>query len=330
MSAGRVKDDVMSRITIAMPKARDGAKREPFIPESVKESMSGGAAAMDTPRTTERDLMWSQGGPGVYVCDYRKYYVLEEDEWKFDTIPEFMDGKNVMDFFDADIEQRLAALEAEEAELEAQGAYAPEDDDEDELGEDEIILHKAIRGRQEIARKESHITKPNVPHAIRARSKDAAQVREHLESHGLEADGLLASVSRGRKRARTPDVRSKGHGRPDVLPDNQDAGDDMDDGEGRSRSRSRSQSVSTKHMRNAHVRSTSVQSRSATRGPRASSVAPGQKLDVFKAKKKQERANYRFAAGGDADRKHTGRDAAKLVKHLNSGKRSLGTSTIGR
>ena len=56
----------------------------------------------------------------MYACDYRKYYLLEEDEWKFDTIPEFMDGKNVMDFFDADIEARLSRLEEEEAELEAQ------------------------------------------------------------------------------------------------------------------------------------------------------------------------------------------------------------------
>jgi len=42
---------------------------------------------------------------------------------RFDTIPEFMDGKNVMDFFDADIEKRLEAIEMEEAELEARGAY---------------------------------------------------------------------------------------------------------------------------------------------------------------------------------------------------------------
>jgi hypothetical protein len=37
----------------------------------------------------------SNSGAGVYACDYRKYYVLEEDEWRFDTIPEFMDGKNM-------------------------------------------------------------------------------------------------------------------------------------------------------------------------------------------------------------------------------------------
>ncbi len=39
--------------------------------------------------------MWANGGPGVYVCDYRKYYDLKDDDWKFDTIPEFMDGKYI-------------------------------------------------------------------------------------------------------------------------------------------------------------------------------------------------------------------------------------------
>jgi hypothetical protein len=39
-----------------------------------------------------------------------------------------------------------------------------------------------------------------------------------------------------------------------------------------------------------------------------------------------ERKIVREARCGEADRRHY----PKLVKHLNSGKRSLGTSTIGR
>ena len=35
--------------------------------------------------------------------------MLESDEWRFDTIPEFLDGKNTMDFFDADIEDRYTS-----------------------------------------------------------------------------------------------------------------------------------------------------------------------------------------------------------------------------
>ena len=43
---------------------------------------------------------------------------LDNDDWNLDVIPEIIDGKNIADFLDPDIEQRLAELEAqEEAEL---------------------------------------------------------------------------------------------------------------------------------------------------------------------------------------------------------------------
>lgn len=49
--------------------------------------------------------------------------MLEDDEWKYDVMPEIMDGKNVADFVDSDIHERLAALEAEEEKLIAEGYY---------------------------------------------------------------------------------------------------------------------------------------------------------------------------------------------------------------
>lgn len=129
LSSGRVKNDIMSRITVVQPKPRDNIKRDAFIPESVlaQQNPDGTRMAVTAETTdgkqTEKDLMWAHGGPGVYACDYRKYYLLEEDEWKFDTIPTMMDGKNVLDYFDEDIEEKLRQLEEEEAELERSGAY---------------------------------------------------------------------------------------------------------------------------------------------------------------------------------------------------------------
>lgn len=86
----------MSRLTVAMPKARDGRDREPTIPASVlakraaaASAAAGGAmdveggegagagAGVQPARKTEKDLMWENGGPGVYSCDYRKYYDLK-------------------------------------------------------------------------------------------------------------------------------------------------------------------------------------------------------------------------------------------------------------
>ena len=43
-------------------------------------------------------------------------------------MPEIVDGKNVADFIDPDIEEKLEALEREEEKLEAEGFYDSESD----------------------------------------------------------------------------------------------------------------------------------------------------------------------------------------------------------
>ena len=53
---------------------------------------------------------------------------MENPEWKFDVIPEIMDGKNVADFIDPDIEEKLEALEREEERLIAEGFYDSEEE----------------------------------------------------------------------------------------------------------------------------------------------------------------------------------------------------------
>jgi nucleolar GTP-binding protein len=40
LSLGRVKSDVMSRISVALPKPRDNKKREAFVPESVLDKLT--------------------------------------------------------------------------------------------------------------------------------------------------------------------------------------------------------------------------------------------------------------------------------------------------
>lgn len=307
LSAGRMKDDIMTRITVVTPKARDNQVREAFIPDSVSNKTKG--SGMEVDRVTEKQLMVANGGAGVYACDYRKYYLLEEDEWKFDTIPEFMDGKNVMDFFDPDIEARLVALEQEEAALEAQGAYAPEESDEDELDEEELALYDAIKDKQAIARKKSHVTAPVVPRKFLQRGRSDDDTKAHFDQYGIESDALLESI-RGRKRVRSLSAKR----------DEKDAhamdveGGEEDTGKGRSRDRS----VVAKQMRH--------RSQSATRGTTATSIAPEQKKQVHKKLKTLQRKIVKYARSGEADH----RTYPKLIKHLNSGKSSLGTSTIGR
>eukprot|EP00171_Calliarthron_tuberculosum_P013356 IDg13356t1 len=108
--------------------------RQPNIPASVlakraraaaaapEEEGEEGDAAMDIDEPTkklERDLQEENGGAGVYSMDWRKLYGLKKEDWKYDVIPEIVDGKNIADFIDPDIERKLAALEREEDAREA-------------------------------------------------------------------------------------------------------------------------------------------------------------------------------------------------------------------
>lgn len=54
----------------------------------------------------------------MYSADLRKGYQLADPAWKYDIMPEIMDGHNILDFVDPDIDARLAELEREEEELE--------------------------------------------------------------------------------------------------------------------------------------------------------------------------------------------------------------------
>ena len=55
-------------------------------------------------------------------------YMLANEEWKNDIMPEIMDGKNIADFIDPEILEKLEALEREEEKLEAEGFYDSESD----------------------------------------------------------------------------------------------------------------------------------------------------------------------------------------------------------
>lgn len=111
----------VNRLQVAMPKPRDNIERPPCIPASVLAERASNSAGMPLPkesRQTEKDMQEQNGGAGVYSADLRKGYLLEDDKWKYDIMPEIMDGHNVADFIDADIEAKLAELEREEEVLE--------------------------------------------------------------------------------------------------------------------------------------------------------------------------------------------------------------------
>lgn len=112
-----------------MPKG-DSTKRPPIIPQSVIRKVE-----RPEEMKTARDLQEELGGAGVWSFPYQEHYILEDPDWKYDKPPEFFHGKNVADFYDPDIEEKLNELEKEEeylAQLDAEEIVA-EDSDEARL-----------------------------------------------------------------------------------------------------------------------------------------------------------------------------------------------------
>ena len=53
------------------------------------------------------DMMWENGGLRSWVPDYREQYNLKDAEWRFNAVPHIMDGMNVFDYVDSNIELKL-------------------------------------------------------------------------------------------------------------------------------------------------------------------------------------------------------------------------------
>jgi nucleolar GTP-binding protein len=198
--------DVLTRIHVARP--MDGVVREPFIPEAVKNLKKYDKNDPNRKRLA-RDIEEEEGGAGVYNVDLKDKYILENDEWKHDKIPEIFDGRNVYDFIDKDIEAKLTALEEEEEKLEAEGYY--DSDEELEDAEDADIRMKAdvIREKRILIRNEAKMKKSLKNRAIIPRTatrKKLTDMEDHLDSLGLDTTAIGArarSQSRGRSQLRS-------------------------------------------------------------------------------------------------------------------------------
>jgi nucleolar GTP-binding protein len=120
---------IENRLHVAMPQKRDDKERPAVIPESVvaaRQKMNeGNQGQEDEKRKTIKDVQEEKGGAGVYYTPLEEHFKLEDEEWKYDAAPEIFEGKNIADFIDPEIEQKLLALEKEEEILEQMDDLAP-------------------------------------------------------------------------------------------------------------------------------------------------------------------------------------------------------------
>lgn len=199
--------------------AKPGARVDSRADDDEDETMDGASR-----RRLERDLEAEGGGPGVYSMDYRKLYELKRPAWAYDVIPEIVNGKNVADFVDADIEAKLVALEAEEDARTAVGEveYASEAvlDGYRALTDEERATVAAIRDKKLLARatsaRERQRGRMSVSRSAGARKGlDVEDFRSHLQSLGMENEDVedLTEKVRGRSRGRSKGPR--GHASSD-------------------------------------------------------------------------------------------------------------------
>ncbi|KAH8173068.1 hypothetical protein LIA77_07323 [Sarocladium implicatum] len=296
--------DVMARIHVATPMG--GQSLETFIPEGVKNRKKYDKNDPER-RRLARDVEEENGGAGVYSVDMRADYMLKNDEWKYDAVPEIFDGKNVYDYVDPDIEAKLAALEEEEERLEAEGYYESDSDIEDD--EEADIMRKAelIREKQQLIRNEARLKKQRLKNQAiiprKAMKKSLTEFEDAMDRLGVDATDLTdraraKSVTRGRSTTRSR------AGTEDAM--------DIDGGRNKDR-RSISRAPTNDRMRSL--------SRAPAKDRREDGVQDMEtKTKAERIAKLNQRRMNRMARQGEADR-HT---TVSLQKHLFAGKRGMG------
>ncbi|CAE6491229.1 unnamed protein product [Rhizoctonia solani] len=300
---------VVNRIHVAMPIKRDDKERKPFIPDIVKERTK---YDKDDPERIklEKDLEAEGGGAGVYNIDTRKNWILQDESWKYDVMPEIWEGKNVADFIDPDIEAKLAALEAEEEKLEAEGFYDSEEeifDSDDEREAEEILkMQQAklshhsksnLKSRPIMPRTAAQRTMTGMAKALTAAGYDPSRIEERA--------AILAKAARAKeaigKRKRDEDM--------EVDSDGEDEGDldGMDVDEEESPKRARTNLGASK------------------RAPKTDRQLAGlknteQAEKAIKLRNLGQRERNMHARAGESDRAIK----VKMPKHLYAGKRKGG------
>ncbi|XP_045209739.2 GTP-binding protein 4-like [Mercenaria mercenaria] len=277
-------NDIANRLHVAMPQKRDHKERPAFIPEAVKKKRQAMEVDREK-RKLERDIELEEGDD--YILDLRKTWDLNNEDEKYDVIPEIWEGHNVADFIDPDIMKKLDALEKEEELREKAGYYANDDSEEDEEMQDLRKTAAKIRNKRQLITMESgekrRIQRPRVPRT--AKKIDAKQMEDDMEALGVEIDN-----------------KEETH-------------------YNRQRSRSASKAA-VKRKREPSESQTRAHTRSSSRTPRDKSGVRDETM-AKKAKKIARKAQKSFnmeARKGEADR----RVLDMKPKHLFSGKRKMG------
>lgn len=199
---GKKVEGILNRLHVAMPTPRDSKERPPFIPEAaLQKKMDADGAKKKLERHIEAEL------GDDYILDLKKNYDLPEDE-KYDVIPEIWEGKNIADYIDPEILEKLKQLEAEEELRDQAGFYDfPESEDDEEMKEIRSLARQ-IRKKKAILSinaKIDNTTKPKVSRPImKRRERSVSRLRSEMSDLGVELDKGKTHFKRAASEVRTP------------------------------------------------------------------------------------------------------------------------------
>lgn len=210
-NAGKMRA-VENRLHVAVPQKRDNKERPPQIPESVLVARQNMKSGEEVKRKTIKEIQEEEGGAGVFYVHPESHYILEDESWRYDAPPEIFAGRNVADYIDPDIEEKLAELEKEEAILEKiEPDHLPPKTEEEKMLEAEYYK---IQGKKKILREHRHM---KMHDRVHKKAQKIAEVKKAFETQGMDPSTIEASVP---KRAKLS-VKVQKRLRPE--------GDEMDD-----------------------------------------------------------------------------------------------------
>ncbi|KAI9996853.1 hypothetical protein PInf_001649 [Phytophthora infestans] len=306
--------DVLNRLSVAMPKARDDVKRELSIPASViaaRDNPNSGA-----PRVLLKDKMNANGGAGVYSYNFKEHYsgMLRNDDWTQDAIPEIWNGKNIADFVDPEILKRLEALEQEEDEAMENNVPMDEDEDMSDLDDEQKDKLARIRDKKAIIvaehRQNKNKNHSTVSRKVRAKLRTLTETKKELEALGVDTSHMKHAEAVVAKRKAGDESRGRKREREDMDVDMEDATESSDlrvraraKSALRSKSKNRSQSLVTPRDQSGF-------------GDEAAMAT------VKRATRLTQRKAAKMGRAGEADRI----SVPKLAKWQNTGKRGQGNT----
>jgi nucleolar GTP-binding protein len=279
--------------------------------------------------------------------------MLKDDEWKYDKMPHIQDGKNVADFIDPDILERLDALEAEEEKLEKEGFYDSDEFDDEEINEsDEEAIRetaKVIRAKRVEIKDKNRLKDKKQNRALIPRSKlvnrqfddmtkelrmagiDPSKLEERAKVLALARDVAFKSSGEKRKRGGDDDMEVEDEGDESGViegasgskwADEADSEEDMEvDGKMSAKKR---KTIAGRAVIAASGRTTAHGKRHPTKNRSTLGMRDTeQQKKAISLHRLAARGPNRLAKAGEADR-HIG---TKMPKHLFSGKRGMGTAS---